>query len=66
MKSRFWALVFIAQNMPRLFRLACRMSLWGARSSEQIDQMLETSLFQYEWETIKAEMETFQRRHLRR
>ena len=64
LRSSFWAVIFILSVMPRLLKLSGRLVLWGARSGEETDRMLETSLFKKEWDSIKAEMDIYFERRM--
>ncbi len=64
MKRRFWTVIAILRMLPRMSRLCGRLVLWGARSGEEIDRMLETSLFKTEWDAIHADTEEYIRARL--
>lgn len=64
LKENFWVAVAIFRMLPRLTRLCGRLVLWGARSNEDADRLLESSLFKREWEAIQAEAVEYVQAHV--
>jgi hypothetical protein len=59
----FWAIIFLIKCLPRLVKLSGRLVLWGARTGEDFDRLLENPLFEREWASLLREMEAFQNLH---